>query len=51
VIDALPEALAEPLAGCVKSNEPSNTAIKERIANGGTVEGATVKRGYHLRVE
>jgi hypothetical protein len=51
VIDALPEALAEPLAGCIKSSEPSNTAIKERIANGGTVEGAKVRRGYHLRVE
>jgi hypothetical protein len=51
VIDALPEGLAEPLAGSVKSSEPSNAAIKERIANGGTVEGAKVKRGYHLRVE
>jgi hypothetical protein len=51
VIDALPEALAEPLAGCVKSSEPSNTAIKAHIASGGTVDGAKVKRGYHLRVE
>ena len=51
VIEALPGALAEPLAGCVKSSEPSNTAIKERIANGGTVDGAKVRRGYHLRVE
>jgi hypothetical protein len=51
VIAALPDALAEPLAECVKSSEPSNTAIKECIANGGTVKGAKVKRGYHLRIE
>jgi len=51
VIEALSHALAELLAGSVKSSEPSNTAIKERIASGGTVEGANVKRGYHLRIE
>jgi hypothetical protein len=51
VIDALPKTLAEPLAASVKSNEPSNSAIKQRIDNGGVVEGASVKRGYHLRIE
>jgi hypothetical protein len=51
VIDALPKTLAEPLAASVKSNEPSNSAIKQHIANGGVVEGASVKRGYHLRIE
>jgi hypothetical protein len=51
VIDALPKTLAEPLAACVKSNEPSNSAIKAHIANGGVVNGASVKRGYHLRIE
>jgi len=51
VIDALPETLAESLAASVKSSEPSNSAIKEHIANGGVVEGASLKRGYHLRIE
>jgi hypothetical protein len=51
VIDALPERQAEPLAASVKSNEPSNSAIKQHIANGGVVEGVSVKRGYHLRIE
>jgi Siphovirus Gp157 len=51
VIDALPKMLAGPLAASVKSSEPSNSAIKQHIANGGLVEGASVKRGYHLRIE
>ena len=51
VIDALPETLADPLSASVKSSEPSNSAIKQHIANGGVVEGASVKRGYHLRIE
>jgi hypothetical protein len=51
VIDALPKTLAEPLVASVKSSEPSNSAIKQHIANGGVVEGASVKRGYHLRIE
>jgi len=51
VIDALPETLAEPLAASVKSSEPSNSAIKQHLANGGVVAGASVKRGYHLRIE
>ena len=51
VIEALPRTLTEPLAASVKSSEPSNGAIKQHIANGGVVEGASVKRGYHLRIE
>ena len=51
VIDALPRILAEPLAASVKSSEPSNSAIKQHLANGGVVAGASVKRGYHLRIE
>ncbi|QNI32819.1 siphovirus Gp157 family protein [Alloacidobacterium dinghuense] len=50
VIEALPKTLAEPLAASVKS-EPSNSAIKQHIANGGMIEGASIKRGYHLRIE
>jgi hypothetical protein len=42
VIDALPKTLVEPLAASVKSSEPSNSAIKQHIANGGVVEGASV---------
>ena len=51
VIETLPKTLAEPLAASVKSSEPSNSAIKQHIANGGVVAGASVKRGYHLRIE
>ena len=51
VIDALPKTLAEPLVASVKTSEPSNGAIKQHIANGGVVEGASVKRGYHLGIE
>jgi hypothetical protein len=34
----------------VKSTEPSNTVIKQQVANGKTVEGVEIKRLYHLRV-
>jgi hypothetical protein len=51
VIGALPKTLAEPLAASVKSSEPSNSAIKLHFANGGVVEGASIKRGYHLTIE
>jgi len=51
VITRPAKTLAEPLAASVKSSEPSNSAIKQHIANGGAVEGASVKRGYHLRIE
>jgi hypothetical protein len=51
VIDALLKTLADLLAASVKSSEPSNSAIKQHIENGGVVEGASVKRGYHLQIE
>jgi hypothetical protein len=51
VIAALPPELAANLSACVTSDEPSTTAIKEHIVRGGSVEGASVKREYHLRVE
>jgi hypothetical protein len=51
VIDGLPKTLAEQLVDCVKSSEPSNNAIKQHIANGCMVEGASVKQRYHLRIE
>jgi len=50
VKEALPEALKLDLAATVRSSEPSNTAIKRYVANGGTVEGAQVKRLYNLRI-
>jgi Siphovirus Gp157 len=50
VIAALPPELAANLSSYVKSKEPSTTAIKEHIARGGSVEGASVKREYHLRI-
>jgi hypothetical protein len=48
--EVLPDALKLDLDAAVRSSEPSNTAIKRYIANGGTVEGAQVKRLYNLRI-
>jgi hypothetical protein len=48
--EELPDALKLDLAATVRSSEPSNTAIKRCVANGGTVEGAQVKRLYNLRI-
>jgi hypothetical protein len=48
--EALPDALKRDLMAAVKSSEPSNGAIKQYIASGGSVEGAAVKRLFHLRV-
>jgi hypothetical protein len=50
VIAALPEEIATGLQRSVKSTEPSNTAIKQRVAGGLKVDGAEVKRFYHLRI-
>lgn len=50
VKEALPETLKLDLAATVRSSEPSNMAIKRYVANGGTVEGAQVKRLYNLRI-
>jgi hypothetical protein len=48
--EVLPDDLNLDLDHTVKSSQPSNTAIKRHVANGGTVEGAEVKRLYHLRI-
>jgi len=50
VLQSLPEMLAKALQAGVKSREPSNSAIKQHVANGGTVDGAEVRRLFHLRV-
>jgi hypothetical protein len=49
-VSQLPEELAAGLTTSVRSQEPSNSAIKAYIANGGTLEGVTVKRESHLRI-
>jgi hypothetical protein len=49
-VSKLPEELAAGLTGAVRSKEPSNSAIKAYIANGGEIEGVTVKRESHLRI-
>jgi Siphovirus Gp157 len=41
---------AQTVRASVKVTEPSNTAIKQQIANGRTIEGVEIKRLYHLRV-
>lgn len=51
LLEDLPEADASELKACVKSEEPSNSAIKTFVSNGGVVEGATVRREFHLRIE
>jgi hypothetical protein len=50
VREALPDVLKLDLTAAVKSSEPSNSAIKQHVANGGSVEGAEVKRLFHLRI-
>jgi hypothetical protein len=50
VLQSLPEVLAKALQAAVKSSEPSNSIIKQHVANGGKVDGAEVKRLFHLRV-
>jgi hypothetical protein len=49
-VSQLPEELAAGLTTSVRSQEPSNSAIKAYIANGGEIEGVTVKRESHLRI-
>ena len=41
MIEALPKKLAEPLMASVKLSEPSTSAIKQHVANGGVVKGAS----------
>ena len=45
-VSQLPEELAAGLTSAVRSKEPPNSAIKAYIANGGEIEGVTVKREY-----
>jgi hypothetical protein len=51
LLEDLSKEDASALKACVKSEEPSNSAIKEFVRNGGSVDGATVRREFHLRVE
>ena len=50
VVQALPNDMASNLRASVKVTEPSNTAIKQQVANGRTIEGVEIKRLNHLRV-
>jgi hypothetical protein len=49
MVSKLPEELAAGLTHSVRSQEPSNSAIKAYVANGGH-QGVTVKRESHLRI-
>jgi ribose 5-phosphate isomerase RpiB len=51
LINEVSEPYAETLLRCVRSEEPSNSAIKAFVGTGGRVEGAIVRRDFHLRVE
>jgi hypothetical protein len=51
LLDDLSKEDASALKACVKSDEPSNSAIKAFVSDGGSVEGATVRREFHLRVD
>ena len=48
--EALPDELKLDLSASVRSSEPSNNAIKQRVASGGAVEAAAIKRLFHLRI-
>ena len=50
ILAVLPNDLRVAFAGCMQASTPANDAIRSEIAAGGQVEGATVSRGYHLRV-
>jgi hypothetical protein len=50
ILAVLSDDLKAAFAGCMLASSPVNDAIKSEIAAGGQVEGATVSRGYHLRV-
>jgi hypothetical protein len=52
LIEVLPETDGTELKACMKSEEPSNLAIKTCVASGGgAVKGALVRKECHLRVE
>lgn len=46
----LPEDLAAAMQASVKNAEPQNSAIKQYLADGKTIDGVEVKRLSHLRV-
>ena len=46
----LPNEIAAPLTAAVRSQEPSNSAIKAYIAGGGQIDGVVIKRESHLRI-
>ena len=50
ILAVLPDDRRVSFAGCIQASTPANDAIRSEIAAGGQVEGATVSRGYHLRV-
>ena len=50
ILAVLPNDLKVAFASCMQASTPANDAIKSEIAAGSQVEGATVSRGYHLRV-
>jgi Siphovirus Gp157 len=51
LLQQVSEEIASKLKACVKSDQPSGSAIKAFVGGGGTVDGATVRREFHLRVE
>jgi N12 class adenine-specific DNA methylase len=50
IIAAVPEDLRSVLAAGIQDLSPMNDAIKQAVAQREIVEGATVTRGYHVRV-
>ena len=50
ILTVMPDDLKVAFARCMFATSPANDAIRSEIAVGGQVEGATVSRGYHLRV-
>ena len=50
ILGALPNDLKSILAAGIHDIIPMNDAIKQVVAQGGAVDGATVIRGHHVRV-
>ena len=51
LLEGISQDLRAKLAGGLTSCSPVAEAIKEEIAAGAVVEGAMVKRGFHIRVD
>jgi hypothetical protein len=51
LLDQLPEEFRGKLQAYLKSDEAWSSAIKAFVAGNGSLDGATVRRGFHLRVE